>query len=214
LLVRAESLRVRKTAAEVGAGRTRVIEGNVSFRETQMVLEHVRLRPHQAFEQLETDFGVAVLEQPGGGHDVQGAEQARCRSAAKVGIELPAPPCAALDLRDQVRSQETLLLYQSARDRGSREHRLGGVFLVHPHDVVRVLTIGRRIPASRDQGFERVRQCQRVLPIGRRGELAMDGASANGARRAEAEKRDHEERRTASDEMRRTHLRAAMARMR
>jgi hypothetical protein len=190
------------------------MEGNVGFRETQLVLEPVRVRPDQAFEQLDADLGVTVLEQRGGGHDIEGAEQARCRSAAKVGIELPAPPCAALDLRDQVRSQETLLLHQSARDRGPREHRLGGIFLVHPHDVVRVLTISRRIPASRDQGFERVRQCQRVLPIGRRGELTMDGTAAKGARRAEAEKRDHQERRPASDEMARTHLRVPIARMR
>ena len=71
MLVGAERLSVGKTAAEVGAGRTWVVEGNVGFRETQVVLEHVRVRLHQAFEQLDTDLGVAVLEKPGGGHDIK-----------------------------------------------------------------------------------------------------------------------------------------------
>jgi len=148
---------VSKTAAEVGAGGSRVTKGNVGFRQTQVIFEHFRVRLRQTPEQLEADLGVAMLEQHGGGHDIQGAEQPRCRPAAKIWIEIPAPPGAALDLREKMRGQETLLLHQSARHHGPREHRWGGILLVHPHDVVRVFAIGGRILASGDQGFQRVR---------------------------------------------------------
>jgi len=83
-----------------------------------------------------------MLEQHGGGHDIQGAEQPRCRPAAKIRIEIPAPPGAALDVWNKMCGEEALLLHLSARHRGPREHRWGGILLVRPHDVVRVLTIG------------------------------------------------------------------------
>jgi len=170
-----------------------------------VILEHLRVRLHQAFEQLEADLGIAMLKQHRGGHDIQGAEQPRGRPAAKVWIEIPAPQGAALDLRDKMGGQEALLLHQSAGHRGPREHGRGGILLVHSHDLVRPFAIGGCILTGCDQGFERVRKCERVSPISRRAEFGMDGTPPKGARRAEAEKRYNQQRRTAIDATTRTH---------
>ena len=147
------------------------------------------MRLHQALEQLEADLGVAMFKQRRGGHDVQGTEQPRGRPVAKVWIDILAPPGAALDLRDEMRGQETLLLHQSAGHRGPREHRRGGVLLVHAHESY-ALTIG--VSGDRDQGFERVGYRQRICrsPAA----VARDGRPLRGARRAEAEARPPERR--------------------
>jgi len=62
LVVGAEGRLVGKTSAEVRAGESQVTKGNVRLRQTQMILQHVRVRPRQTLEQLEADLGVAVLE--------------------------------------------------------------------------------------------------------------------------------------------------------
>jgi hypothetical protein len=187
LIITAEGGLVGETTAEVGGGRDRVGKGNVGFRQTQVVLKHVRMRLHQALEQLNADLGVAMLQQHDRGHDIKGAEQARGRPVAEIRVDLAAAPGTAFDLRDQVRS---------------------GIFVVLPHDIVRILAIGGRVLTGGDQGFERVRYRQRVLEIGRRREFGMDGPPTAGARRAQAEKRGKQQRRPATEATARGHVAA------
>jgi hypothetical protein len=54
------------------------------------------------FQQLDAGLRVAVLEQRGGRHDIELAEQQRRRAAAEVGIELAAALGVRFDLRHQL----------------------------------------------------------------------------------------------------------------
>ncbi len=175
--------------AQVGRGGRRIAEGDVGFGQAQMVFGNVRVLLHQPLEQIQADLGVAVVQQGGGSHDVQGTEQPGGRPAAEVGIELPAAAGAALDLRNQIGGQEALLLHQPAHDRGAREQRWGGIFRIRAHDVVCVLAVRGRVLARRNQGFERVRYGQRVLPIAGGGELGMHDTPPARTARIEAETR-------------------------
>jgi hypothetical protein len=208
LIITAESALVGETTAQVRAGRNRVGKGNVGFRQTQVVLEHVRMRLHQALQQVNADLGVAMLQQHGRSHHVQGTEQARGRPIAEIRIDFPASAGTAFDLRDQIRGAETFLLHQAACHRSLREHGGSSVFVVLPHDIVRIFAIGGRILPSSDQGFERVRQRQRVLVVGRHHEFGMNGAPAAGAPRAQAEKRGNQQQRPAVEATARGHLAA------
>jgi len=183
----------------MGAGGSGVAERNVRFRQTQVVLQIVRIPLDQALEQLDADFGVAGLQHDGGGHDVQGAQQAGSGAVAKVRIKLAAAPRTLLDFGHQIGGTQAFVLHQAARHRGPRKHRRRRVFRVCVHDVVGVFAIGERIVASVDQGFEGVRERQHVLPVRRRRELGVDRLSAQGTRRGERDQGNHHQGQATSD---------------
>src|SRR6185369_12458987 len=93
----------RNAVAELWWGRPWIAQRQIGLGEAQPSRDVSGKARRELFQELETDLGVAVLEQRCRSQDVERSEQALGSARPEVGLELCAPACVALHLGNQAR---------------------------------------------------------------------------------------------------------------